>query len=113
MHEYALTKSMIKLVLEEAGNAQAGKVTEIRLVVGELSSVIPECIEMYFELLADGTMLQGARLIFTYIDAELKCGPCGRLFLKKQSGIECPDCGGLGTFTEKGREFYVESIEVE
>ncbi len=113
MHEYALTESMIKLVLEEACNAQASRVTEIRLVVGELSSVIPECIEMYFELLSEGTMLQDAKLIFTHMDAELKCGSCGRLFMKKQSGIECPDCGGMGTFTEKGREFYVESLEVE
>lgn len=113
MHEYAITENIIELVLEEAKKVEEGNVTAINIVLGEISSILPECIEFYFKALSEGTILNGARLNFINIDAELICKSCGKTFLKKLSGIECPICGGIGTFTEKGKEFYIKSIEVE
>lgn len=113
MHEYAITENIVSLVLEEAKRSGVSKVAAINLVVGELSSVIPECIELYFDPLSKGTILEGTKLRFISIDAQLKCNSCGKIFLKKENGIECPGCGGIGTFTENGKEFYIESIEVE
>ena len=113
MHEYAITQSIIALVLEEAKRAGANKVNTINIIIGEISSIIPESVELYFEPLSNTTLLQGATLNFINVYAELKCNQCGKTYLKKEHGMECPDCRGIGVFTEKGREFYVESIEVD
>lgn len=113
MHEYAITESIVGLVLEEAKREQAEKVSEIKLVIGELSSIVPECIEMYFEVLSEGTILKGAKLVFINVEAELRCSSCGTKFLKRESGIECPLCGSLGMLTTKGTEFYIESMVID
>lgn len=113
MHEYAITQNMVVLVIEQAQKSGATKVVAINLVVGELSSMVPECIELFFEPLSKGTIAEGAKLNFKCLNAELKCKVCEKVFPKKENGIECPECGGSGVFTDQGYEFYLESIEVE
>jgi len=114
MHEYAVTKNLIDIAVQEASKAGASRITEIRLVVGDLSSYVDESVQMYFDIISKGTPAEGARLSFTRIPAEFVCAECGLRFERKGRSFDCPDCGGPGSLDEeKGREFYVESIEVE
>ena len=113
MHEYSITESLIALILEEGERVRAEKVRSINLVIGELAAILPECIEMYFAVIAKGTILEDAQLNFKEVQAELRCNLCGEIFLKNKNRLECPECGGLGVFTDKGKEFYIESIEIE
>lgn len=113
MHEYAVTKSLIELSLNEAEKAGASRITEIRLVIGDLSTIIDESVQMYFDIISEGTKAEGAKLIFRRIPAQFRCGVCGRTYDKPAVGFDCPDCGGTGMPTGVGREFYIESIEVE
>lgn len=113
MHEYAVTKSIIELAVKEAQAANAARITEIRLVVGDLSSIIDESVSMYFDIISKGTPAEGARLIFTRKPAVLYCSICRKNFDKPAKGFECPVCGSTGRLTGEGREFYVESLEVE
>jgi hydrogenase nickel incorporation protein HypA/HybF len=113
MHEYAVTKSMINIVLEEIKNREIQKVTEVRLVIGDLSTIIDESVQMYFDILSEGTIAKGAKLIFKRVKAEFKCKACGYVYNKPVKGFDCPKCSGLGIPTGVGKEFYVESIEVE
>lgn len=113
MHEYAVTKSLIKTVLEEAEKANAEKITEIKLIIGDLSTIIDESVQMYFDIIAEGTKAEGAKLIFKRVAAEFSCKTCGRVYEKPKVGFDCPVCGGIGMPTGKGREFYIESMEVD
>ncbi len=113
MHEYAVTKSLIELSLNEAEKAGASRITEIRLVIGDLSTIIDESVQMYFDIISEGTKAEGAKLIFRRIPAQFRCGVCGRTYDKPAVGFDCPDFGGTGMPTGVGREFYIESIEVE
>jgi hydrogenase nickel incorporation protein HypA/HybF len=113
MHEYSVTKSIINTVVEEAKKAGAEKITEIRLVIGDLSTIIDESVQMYFDIISEDTIAKGAKLIFTRYKAEFKCRECGNVFIKPLKGFDCPICGGLGTPTGVGKEFFIDSIEVE
>lgn len=113
MHEYAVTQSMISMAVEEANKAQASRILEIRLVIGDLSTIIDDSVQMYFDIMSEGTIAEGAKLIFNRVKAEFKCKECGEVFIKPDKGFDCPGCGGLGTPTGKGREFYIESLEIE
>jgi hydrogenase nickel incorporation protein HypA/HybF len=113
MHEYSVTQGIIKTVCEEALKANASKITEIRLAIGDLSTIIDDSVQMYFDMLAESTSAHGAKLIFRRIKAEFKCLSCGNIFIKPSVGFNCPTCNELGTPTGVGREFYIESIEVE
>lgn len=113
MHEYAVTQSMITLALEEAHRAEASKIIEIRLVIGDLSTIVDDSVQMYFDLMSEGTIAEGAKLVFRRVKAEFKCKNCGEVFIKPAKGFDCPKCGHMGTPTEVGKEFYIESLEIE
>lgn len=113
MHEYAVVESIVRLAEDQARNHGAKKVIQINLVIGEMTGIEAESLEMYFELLSKGTVLEAARLNFTYIPAEFECEKCKEIYTKVKSAIECPVCGSLGRMTGKGKEFYMESIEVD
>lgn len=113
MHEYAVTKSIVDMAVKEAQKAGASRIMEIRLVIGDLSSIIDESVNMYFDIIGKGTPAEGAKLIFRRVPAGLVCNGCGMKFGKPKNGFECPECGTTGTLTEEGKEFYMESMEVE
>ena len=113
MHEFAVTQSIVRMVAEEAKKAGGGRILEIRLVIGDLSTIIDDSVQLYFDILSEGTAAQGARLVFKRVRAEFLCKACNARFIKPETGFQCPQCGALGTPTEVGREFYVESIELE
>jgi hydrogenase nickel incorporation protein HypA/HybF len=113
MHEYAVTKSIVDIAVKEAQKAGASRVNAISLVIGELSTVIDDSVRLYFGLIAEGTIASGADLRFRRVKAQFYCRHCRSNFEKPAHGFECPECGGLGIPTETGKEFYVESIEVE
>ncbi len=113
MHEYAVTRSLISIAVQEACKAGAAKITAIKLVIGDLSTIVDESVQMYFDIISEGTIANGARLIFKRVPAELCCKACGHRFNKPRQGFACPLCGQYGVPTGVGKEFYIESIEAE
>jgi hydrogenase nickel incorporation protein HypA/HybF len=113
MHEYAVTQSIVDIVVAEAAKAGATRVSAINLVIGDLSSIIDDSVALYFDLIAAGTVAAGAQLIFKRIRPEFYCKHCQTNFTKPAHGFDCPVCGALGSPTEVGKEFYVESMEID
>lgn len=113
MHELAITQSMVNLVLDEAQKNGARKVKSIRLVLGELSGVVGECVEFYFSLMSKDTMAEGATIYFSTVPTQARCRQCSRLFEVKEFDWICPDCQSVSLELVAGNELFVESIEVE
>jgi hydrogenase nickel incorporation protein HypA/HybF len=59
MHELALTHEIVDIVCKAANDRRVHKVT---LEIGRLSCVTPEAIEFCFDVVARGTLAEGARL---------------------------------------------------
>ena len=55
MHEYPVTLEIIRLA-EKTAEENHGRVRGIHLVIGEDSGFIGESIQMYFDVLAAGTL---------------------------------------------------------
>lgn len=113
MHELPITQKIIHIAEEQCRAAGGGSVTEIRLVIGDNSGIVGSSVELYFDMISEGTLCQDARLSIKRIRPKLRCKSCGALFERRPLSFTCPDCGGEGEPTEIGREFYVESIEIE
>lgn len=113
MHEYDLTKQIVKIVNDAALKHGAVRVNAVHLVVGENTSIIPESVQMYFDMIAKGTDAQGAELKVRVIKAEMYCKKCRQSFQRPRFSFACPVCGELGAPTDTGNEFYVESVEIE
>ncbi len=110
MHELSITEGILKIATEAA----AGRpITTIHLVVGELSSIVDDSVQFYFDMLSKGTVAEGASLDFQRRPATIMCWDCGRSSeVRAPLPAACPHCGGTKLQVTGGRELRVESIEV-
>jgi hydrogenase nickel incorporation protein HypA/HybF len=113
MHELGITQSMLNLVLEQAEKAGAKEVGKINLVIGEMTGVVGECVQFYFDFLSKGTPAEGAALAFKIIPTTAKCRGCDKNFELKEFDWTCPYCQRNNIEIVAGKELFVESIEVE
>jgi hydrogenase nickel incorporation protein HypA/HybF len=113
MHEFSITESMLNLALEKAGQAKARKITRINLVLGEMSGVVGECVQFYFDAISRDTIAAGAQLSFEAQPTKLRCQRCQAVFEPRDHDWTCPDCREMAIEIVSGRECYMESIEVE
>jgi hydrogenase nickel incorporation protein HypA/HybF len=60
MHEYPITLRIVEIANQQANEAN-GRVTGIHLVVGDESGFIGESIQMYFDVIAEGTPCEGSQ----------------------------------------------------
>ena len=109
MHEYPLTQRIVEIASERCGDGDT--VVEITLVIGEAAGILGESIAMYFDIIADKTPCEGAKLDIVYIKPRLRCLECGCLFERKPFDFSC-ECGGTGEPTDIGHEFYVKDVIV-
>jgi len=112
MHELAITEEILRITVEHAEKAQAQRVTDIHLVIGDLSSVIDDSVQFYFDFSSPGTVAEGAELHFRRVPTRLHCRQCEEEFEPDGRDWHCPNCQALGGDVVQGREFYLESIEV-
>jgi hydrogenase nickel incorporation protein HypA/HybF len=113
MHELAVTEQLLDITLEHAERAMASRVLKINLVIGDLTGFMEESIRFYFDILSEGTMAHNASLSIAHLPVLACCGQCGTEFTPGEGNWRCPLCRGALKEIIGGREFYVESIEVE
>lgn len=113
MHELPVTQSILKIVLEYAEKAHARHVTDVHIVQGELSSMLDDSIQFYWEIIAKDTIAQHATLHFRRVPAELQCMACFQKYHPHDGELVCPFCGSVGAKIIAGEEFFVEAIDVD
>jgi len=113
MHEMAVTQSVLDIAVKHAQRSGATRITQINLVIGELSGVMDDSVQFYFGFLSRDTMAEGANLVFDRRPAVYRCRECETDFHPDGSDWNCPACGELAFEVVSGREFRIESIEVE
>jgi hydrogenase nickel incorporation protein HypA/HybF len=115
MHELSVTESILNIVVKHAATNQVEKVLSISLKIGELTDLVGECIQQYFDYLSKGTIAEGAILNIESSPVIFQCTDCKTMFpvsLKDSGKIVCSQCGGANAALFSGREFYIQHIEV-
>lgn len=113
MHEQSIVEALLGLLVKHAERVGAKRILKIYLVVGELSGIVEEAMELYFAFASRNTIAEGAALFFTRVPAQLRCRSCGKVFQSERHNYLCPDCKEAGVDILSGRELYVERMEVE
>ena len=113
MHELSVTESLLTIAVKHAEKANARRVTDLHIVIGDLASMVDESIQFYWDIIARETMAEGATLHFRRVPTELQCNTCGEKYRPTDKELICPNCGGVGARIIAGEEFALESIDVE
>ena len=113
MHEFSITEGILSITLEKANAVQAKRVAKINLTIGELSGIVSDCVQFYFDFLSKDTIAAEASLCFNQPPIKVKCRNCATTFSPSNLDWACPNCQEQQIEIISGRECYVESIEVE
>lgn len=113
MHEMPITQSILRIALEHAERHEATRVTALNLVIGQLSSIVDDSIQFYWDIVSRDTICAGAKLNFERIPAKLLCRDCQEEFTITRGLEACPNCGGFNLQVVAGEDFRLESIEIE
>lgn len=109
MHELSITESILEIALRHSDEQ---RITDLRLVIGELSTLVDESVQFYWDIVSEGTPAAGATLHFRRVPAQLTCQTCGHSYSPRQS-LPCPACGSEEIRVVAGEEFYLEAIDVD
>jgi hydrogenase nickel incorporation protein HypA/HybF len=113
MHEGALSEDLFNHVLVHAREANARRVTRVKVTIGALSDFTAESIQFYWDSLAPGTIAEGAALEFETAPGAAKCPTCGKEFEIDEIIAACPACGTFPVQVTGGNGVYLASLEVE
>lgn len=111
MHETAVVEGLMSILLAQAAEHGIGHIDVVRLKIGRLRGLDSRLIRSGFEMFAEGTIAEGARLDIDEVAVEARCHACGAIWAVQHYRFECPACGGNNAEVLKGRELYIESLD--
>ncbi len=113
MHELAITEQIAEIAIRHGEKNSAQEVTDLYLVIGELSTVIDDSVQFYWDLITEQTICEGAKLHFKRIPAKFRCLDCEKDYqLSKGELTPCPHCESTRMEILQGKEFHLESINI-
>lgn len=113
MHELSVTKGLLSTVLDTAEKEKIKKINSISISIGEFFDYVPEIIQEYFDSLSEGTVAGGARINASVIPIRIYCSRCDKEYEGRQSALRCVQCGCKDIKLLKGKEFFIETLEVD
>lgn len=120
MHEYSVASELINSLLPKAADVE-GKIVNVFLKKGELRILSDQALANAFELLAEGTLLEGAHLTIEHVPVRVSCDSCGydgpvdhvsdEGFHFAVPILSCPTCQSEVDM-KSGRELFVDRLSV-
>lgn len=113
MHEVTIAQAIVDIVRDHAARDGFTRVKTIRLAIGALSHVDPRALEFGFEVVARGTVADGARLAIDRPGGEAFCTDCEKTVPLAELGAACPTCGGYRCIPSGGSGEQMRVVEME
>jgi len=120
MHEYSVVADLVSALLPRL-EEHPGEVTAVFLKRGELRILSDYALKSAFEIVTEGTRLEGASLEIEVIPVRVVCEKCGYEgsveYLKDEAFhfvipiLTCPRCGQEVRIVS-GRELAVERVSI-
>jgi hydrogenase nickel incorporation protein HypA/HybF len=110
MHELSIAEAIVAIADRHAAGR---RVSRVEVSVGHLRQVVPAALSFAFELVAQGTAIEGAELVLTEVPATGRCWTCGAESRIDGFPLACRSCGGHDLEVIAGEELLVESLDLE
>lgn len=112
VHELGICRSLIDIALSAMSErGVTSPADRVNVEIGRFTSVVPDALRFYFDILRSGTLLERAELEITSVPLRTHCPVCLVDQQPEQPSLMCSDCGGLVAIIT-GRELRVVSVDV-
>lgn len=116
MHEMALVRNVVDIVLDQAEKSNATEVKSVYLTIGYGRDIVEEYFDGLFSFLARGTIAEHAELVIQRVPYTVRCNQCHRVFhinVFDESTWVCPFCKAERDYKlNSGMEFAITRIEI-
>jgi hydrogenase nickel incorporation protein HypA/HybF len=113
MHELSVTQNLLELATQQAKAAGAKKITTLYLVIGQLSSIVDDSVQFYWDFVTKNTIAAGSKLVFRRVSPKFGCLDCDLVYSPENEDMSCPVCGSVRVKILAGDEFRLEAIDVD
>ena len=115
MHELAVTRNIVDVVVRNAQAQGATRVVRVRLIVGKMRNFERNWAQNYFDRFAKDTVAEGAQLEIDYVPIVFYCNACGATFqIQMGTGqrMHCTECGSDDYNMITGGELLIKEMEI-
>ncbi|MCE7006827.1 hydrogenase maturation nickel metallochaperone HypA [Kibdelosporangium philippinense] len=109
MHELSIAQSIVSQIADRLGST---RVVTVTLEIGKISGIVVSSVRFCFDLVASGTIHDGASLVVLEPVGRAICHACSEEFTTTDPIVLCPSCGTASVDVVAGRELRIKSVEV-
>lgn len=109
MHEFGIAESVLDAVQRRAAGR---RVTAMTVRAGALQRIDQASMDTAFELVAAGTVADGARVHLVVVPVTVHCNGCATDSESHDPLAVCGHCGGTDLDLQGGDELLLESLEL-
>lgn len=114
MHELSIAQNLIEQAMNILEKNDAKRVLSIEITIGEISGVVRESLEFYYNILTkELDNFRDSKLIINETRWILRCKNCNLEYEPGKDHIGCPECKSLENEIVSGKELDLISMEVE
>lgn len=110
MHEISYCDQILQAVERRA---EGRPVSHIRVRTGVQHRIVESSMQQAFEMIAEGTVAEGATVECIPDPFDVACNDCGSDSKVADALPNCPECGGVNVTLSGGQEVVLESIEIQ
>ncbi len=112
VHELSIATSLVEAACEKAGELGGVRVAALHVRLGALSGVVKDALLFSFDIVAQGTSVEGARLEIADVPLAIHCPRCDAERELPDARLLCPVCAEPAFDVVRGRELEFTSMEV-
>ena len=113
MHELSIAEKINNTIKNLCERSDWTRVRRVVLKVGRMRQIDPELLSFAFDVVAKGTVSEGAKVSILELPIIFMCHSCGRETGSERTVFMCSNCGGTNVELRSGMELTIESMEVE
>jgi hydrogenase nickel incorporation protein HypA/HybF len=112
MHEVGMMENILDVAVERANEVGAQHIRLVQMRVGRASGIVPDSLELAFDIAKKGTMAENGKLQVEYLPLRCYCANCNIEFEPIDELYECPECHQPYCEVRQGKEFELAFLEV-
>jgi hydrogenase nickel incorporation protein HypA/HybF len=110
MHELSVAGGIVAIAEQ---HARGRRVTRVEVEIGRLRQVVPDALRFGFNLVAEGTAIDGAELALEEIPVRFECRRCAAESEAEGFPFACAACGSLDVEVTDGEQLQVVALVFE
>ncbi len=110
MHEMSIAEALVEQLVRIADENGMARIESVEIDVGAMQLVVPEALDLAFNLASEGTVAAGARLIQREMAVRAVCRSCGHEFAPEIGCYLCPECSLSDAAIVEGGEIVLRTV---